>query len=92
MRSALRPAWMEQGACLDVDPELFHPASQLPEAAEPAKRICGRCPVKSDCLAHAMETGQGEGVWGGLDDRERRSLRRRQARADAKAEQGLVHV
>lgn len=85
MRPTSRPAWMKQGACLDVDPELFHPASQAPDAADPAKRICHGCPVRSDCFEWSLETGQGQGVWGGLDENERRALNRQRAREGAAA-------
>lgn len=45
-----------------------------------AKRVCARCPVRVDCLAFALATGQQHGVWGGLSGAElaarRRALRR----------------
>ncbi len=53
--------------------------------AEEAKRICHRCPVRSECLRWALDTGQDHGIWGGADEAERRTLRRRAARAQRKA-------
>ena len=39
-----------------------------------AKHICSRCPVRVQCLTHAISTGEYWGIWGGLDERERRSF------------------
>jgi WhiB family redox-sensing transcriptional regulator len=46
-----------------------------------AKAICQRCPVIEPCLEFAMDTNQKYGIWGGLTDMERASLKRRRARA-----------
>ena len=45
-----------------------------------AKVVCNRCPVTSQCLAWALETGQDAGVWGGMSEDERRALKRRRNR------------
>ena len=42
--------------------------------------VCNRCPVTSQCLAWALETGQDAGVWGGMSEDERRALKRRRNR------------
>ena len=34
----------------------------------------------SECLSWALESGQDSGIWGGMSEAERRSLRRRGAR------------
>jgi WhiB family transcriptional regulator, redox-sensing transcriptional regulator len=39
-----------------------------------AKAICGRCPVKGDCLVFALESRAEFGIWGGLNGKERRRL------------------
>lgn len=41
-----------------------------------AKTICNRCPVITQCLSWALETGQDAGIWGGLSEDERRILKR----------------
>lgn len=41
-----------------------------------AKAVCAGCPVTSRCLDYALGTGQKWGVWGGLDEDERRILTR----------------
>ena len=39
-----------------------------------AKRICGGCEVREECLSAALERHESHGVWGGLNELERRSL------------------
>jgi WhiB family transcriptional regulator, redox-sensing transcriptional regulator len=66
-------------ACQEHDPELFFPVGTSgPAAAQitAAKFICGTCPIRSACLAWALETGQDDGVWGGATEDERRAMRR----------------
>ncbi|MFE3325687.1 WhiB family transcriptional regulator [Streptomyces sp. NPDC059176] len=75
--------WRHDAACLDEDPDLFFPIGNtgpaLLQVAE-AKAVCRGCPVREQCLRWAIEHGQDSGVWGGLGEDERRSLRRRMAR------------
>lgn len=68
------PGWMADGVCAQTDPELFFPDKG--GATKEAKRVCGGCPVKGECLAFALENQERFGVWGGLSERERRRLRR----------------
>jgi len=42
-----------------------------------AKHICRGCPVRTECLADALDNGIEFGVWGGMTERERRALLRR---------------
>lgn len=80
--------WRHRAICRDEEPELFHPIGNtgpaLRQIAE-AKSVCRRCPVVSDCLAWALETGQDSGVWGGMTEDERRNLKRRNARTRARS-------
>lgn len=65
--------WRTRAACRDVDPELFHPLSELDlPRIDAAKAVCGRCPVADRCLTWAVDTGQAHGVWGGLTAEQRR--------------------
>ena len=76
--------WRHRAACLTEDPELFFPIGNSGPAiaqVEQAKRVCNRCAVQDICLKWALDTGQDAGVWGGLSEEERRSLKRRTARA-----------
>ena len=76
--------WRHRAACLTEDPELFFPIGNSGPAiaqVEQAKRVCNRCAVQDICLKWALDTGQDAGVWGGLSEEERRTLKRRTARA-----------
>ena len=39
--------------------------------------MCAGCPVKTECLAEALDNEIEWGVWGGLTERERRALLRK---------------
>jgi WhiB family transcriptional regulator, redox-sensing transcriptional regulator len=76
----LSMAWQLDAACAtragDVD---FFPARG--ESVRDAKAVCAVCPVKSECLEFALRLKVAHGVWGGLSERERRTLRRNRHRA-----------
>lgn len=64
-----------QAACRDTDPEAFFPLGS--SGGKTAKRVCRRCPVRALCLTWAMDAGMDHGIWGGLNEDERRELKRR---------------
>src|SRR5256885_9733659 len=39
-----------------------------------AKALCGGCPVRAECAAHALATHEPYGVWGGFTEAERLRL------------------
>lgn len=76
--------WLNEARCLNEDPELFFPVGNTGpalEQIEKAKSICRQCTVSAQCLEYAIRESQDTGVWGGLSEDERRSLKRRYARA-----------
>jgi WhiB family transcriptional regulator, redox-sensing transcriptional regulator len=77
---AARRQWRSAAACRSADPDLFFPVSSSGRALEQvaeAKAICARCPVRPECLAFALRTGQLHGVWGGMGEQERYLVSRR---------------
>jgi WhiB family transcriptional regulator, redox-sensing transcriptional regulator len=72
--------WRQRAACRDEDPDLFFPVSTFGVAGRvqvgQAKAVCRRCLVAGECLAWVLESGEDFGVWGGLDEVERRELTR----------------
>ncbi len=80
--------WRHSAICQFEDPELFFPVGTsgpaVVQIAE-AKSVCRRCPVQTDCLTWALESGQDCGVWGGMSEDERRALTRRTARTRTRA-------
>lgn len=76
--------WRDHALCRDTDPELFFPIGTTGQATvtqDHAKRVCGECEVKRDCLDYALDTNQDSGIWGGLTEEERRVIRRKRAAA-----------
>ncbi len=72
--------WRDLAACNAADPDLFFPAGETGPAAgqiQAAKRICGGCDVREECLTYAIETNQVAGIWGGVTEDERRPIRRK---------------
>ncbi len=47
------------------------------EREQMAKRICAGCAVTTECLDAAIHRRETHGIWGGLNEIERRSLQRR---------------
>lgn len=79
---------VEDALCAQVDPELFFPTaigpSYLP-AVRLALAICVECPIKLQCLEHALEVGEDYGIWGGTTPKERHELtRQRKMRLNSK--------
>jgi hypothetical protein len=71
--------WRSAAACREEDPELFFPTGSDGPAltqVEQAKAVCRRCPVVNACLQFALDEGITAGVFGGLTEHERVSLRR----------------
>ena len=54
-------------------PDLFFP--ELGESTVRAKKLCGSCPVKLQCLEYALDAGESIGVWGGTSPKERWRLK-----------------
>lgn len=76
------PGWRERALCTGRDTELFFPEGEQPTLV--AKAYCRRCPVRDDCLAHAIEHDERYGIWGGVSEHTRELLvariRREQSR------------
>jgi WhiB family transcriptional regulator, redox-sensing transcriptional regulator len=49
--------------CHIGDPDLWF--SESPGELQYAKALCGRCPIRSQCLTAALERAEPWGVWGG---------------------------
>lgn len=74
--------WMAQGLCATLPPSTFFPSDGV--GVDEARKICAGCPVKDQCLDHALAQRIDHGVWGGCSERERRRiLKRRRAERTA---------
>lgn len=72
--------WRTRAACRGPETALFFPPATSErrddrDARERrAKSICRECPVRTECLDHALRVGEMHGIWGGLNEYERRGL------------------
>lgn len=76
--------WQWRAACRG-EQAVFYPP-QEPETRDErlarerkAKAFCAICPVRVECLEYAVRIREPYGVWGGLNEIERRGLIRRAA-------------
>ena len=74
--------WAPQAACRASEPDqLFVRGAEQNKA----KQVCSGCPVRTECLAEALDNQIEWGVWGGMTERERRALLRRRPGASWRA-------
>lgn len=69
--------WMERAACSRVDAELWFP--EKGQSTKDAKAICRTCPVQRECAEMALANRERFGIFGGLSERERRKLIKKEA-------------
>ena len=67
-------SWMDDGACVGSDPDLWFPVEQ--DQADEAVRVCRGCPVRAQCGAYAVDNRIRYGIWGGLTESQRRRIRK----------------
>ena len=78
--------WQWRAACRGEDASLFfspshlEPKEQRDRRERKAKAICAACPVRLECLEYAIRTREPYGIWGGLNELERRYLIRERER------------
>ncbi|HEY2175850.1 MAG TPA: WhiB family transcriptional regulator [Mycobacteriales bacterium] len=77
--------WAARAVCRTADPDALFVQGA---AQNRAKRLCAACPVRTECLADALDNRVEFGVWGGMTERERRALLRR--RPGIKSWRGLL--
>ena len=72
--------WQAKAACRGPQTSLFFPPSHFERKDDKelresrAKAICATCPVKRSCLEYALRIKEPHGIWGGLNEVERRSM------------------
>ena len=77
--------WQVKAACRGPQAAAFYPPAHVERKDErvlrerAAKEICRSCPVRRLCLDHAIETREPHGIWGGLNELERKQLLDRRA-------------
>lgn len=72
--------WQDRAACRGPNTAIFFPPPQFErkddkEARERrAKAICASCAVRRECLDYALRIRDPHGIWGGMNEAERRAL------------------
>jgi WhiB family redox-sensing transcriptional regulator len=69
------PEWMAEASCAGTDGDAFFP--EQGDTAEYAKKTCMGCPVQLDCLTYAIDNNIIHGIWGGMNDKQRRIWKHR---------------
>ena len=73
-------SWQHKGACRGPHATVFFPPPHFERKQERAERerrakeICQGCSVVHDCLEYAVSIREPHGIWGGLNETERRAL------------------
>lgn len=60
------------------------------EHYDEARTLCESCPVRAQCLAHALATKERFGMWGGLTPIERRRIERKERRQRLKEKRAAL--
>ncbi len=72
--------WQGKAECRGPQAEVFFPPPQFERKVDRlqrerrAKKICAQCNVKDQCLEYALLIREPHGIWGGLNEAERREL------------------
>jgi len=77
--------WQLKAACRGPHSAVFFPPSHFERKDEKnerearAKAICATCSVRKPCLEFALRIREPHGIWGGLNELERKNLLTRHA-------------
>lgn len=79
--------WAARGACAGRDTSMFYGDPQEGATRKynseedmrirAAISVCQRCPVRQECLTHALRYPEPWGIWGGMTPSQRTHLRTR---------------
>ena len=73
-------SWQMKAACRGPQAAVFFPPPQFERKDEKlerearAKEICATCSVKEPCLDYAVSIREPHGIWGGLNEAERKAM------------------
>lgn len=72
--------WQIKASCRGPHADVFFPPAQFERKDEKeerevrAKAICAMCPVRQPCLEYSIQIREPHGIWGGLNEVERKQL------------------
>ena len=69
--------WQAAAACKGIGPDVFYSAEEAQHQVpfEALAKVCGSCPVQSECLRHALKHEE-FGFWGGVSESGIRRMRK----------------
>jgi WhiB family redox-sensing transcriptional regulator len=79
----LGEAWQARAACRGPQAAVFFPPTHAERKEDKAarearaKEICATCTVRGACLEYAIRIREPHGIWGGLNEVERKQLSER---------------
>lgn len=79
------PTWRGDAQCRSKNAVFFFAPPHLEHRDEKRRResaaraLCDACPVQVDCLEYALTVQEPHGIWGGMNELERRRLLRKRA-------------
>jgi WhiB family transcriptional regulator, redox-sensing transcriptional regulator len=80
MAQRVEELWQVKAACRGPQSAIFFPPSHFERKDEKeeretqAKSICATCSVRQACLDYAIRIREPHGIWGGLNELERKQL------------------
>jgi WhiB family redox-sensing transcriptional regulator len=66
--------WTKESACRGMEKQIFYGETRAD--VEEAKKVCPRCIVRLYCLKEAIVNNEEFGVWGGLEQKDLRTIRK----------------
>ena len=84
-------SWWDLAACRGQDASSFFAPAYFEKRGEKlareavAKSFCRRCEVREECLDYALDLRDPHGVWGGLNEMERRAVLRERTAGERQA-------
>jgi WhiB family transcriptional regulator, redox-sensing transcriptional regulator len=79
--------WREEAECrnspelFDFDPFELDNTNENAYPTQAQKDVCDRCPVRVQCLTHALVHDEKGGIWGGTTAYQRKQLLRKRSRS-----------
>lgn len=69
------PGWHVAACTTDPNPDAWFPDTPEGPDGRYAKQVCAGCRLIAACATYALQAGEQNGIWGGLDPQQRHRLR-----------------
>jgi WhiB family redox-sensing transcriptional regulator len=81
--------WDDDAVCQEIDADAHNPeyGTNTPAITSFAKEVCALCTVRPECLKDALESGETNGIRGGLTEGERKILELIQAKKRSRSKE-----